>query len=409
MAISKYTAMKSRVVSATHFRSLQDVDSYLKTVKQNLDDMDGMLHAYQLQFARLQTTAAQLDFIVGGDNRKKPTKKGDKITLDRIDKVVVPDLKNLKANFGIVEELYEQVDKMDEVYNTVSVNFAGVRGVADTLESIKNMKRTAQLKLEKALQFLHTVGSKHAPNAFRSLVQDTIAFVSSSLQFEKHETLMYAYEHKGNLGFAIYIKLKNLLDDKEHAFPTMFLVFTCILNPSEVRNAVEPSYYVTVMRDFAPPGKFGPGKRVAHAADASNALGFLLEMENVVTGIGVVPHGLTDTDVRPDKFSMGKWVKRVGVDPGAFEFELKKDTPKGTMNDLAVSLQGDLKRMASHIKDPQFNVRRFKSPEGNEVLRFALTTLPHEDQISLDDLQFLEDNFDIDPEKLKKIVRIING
>lgn len=408
MAIKQFKLLGSTEVADGPFRSLTEVERYLGAVKVNLTELESLLRQLQTQFAKNET--ATIEFVVNRDDKLKPkggSGSGNRITLD---KVVVPKLDSLRKNFSIVEELSDKVEMLDSLYNSVAVNFKDVRGSKDTLNNIKAMQKSAKAKMDEALKFLNTVGSKYVPTEFKELIETTIGYVSPNLTFKSHETLIYAYEtNEGHVAFSVYIKLKGLIDDEGHQYPEFYIVFTCILKPSSERGKVDAHYYVTVMQDFSAPGKYLLGKEVDSPAKAASALGLMLEMENISTAIGVLPHNLDPKKLKKDKFSIGSRIAKIEVDPNAISFHMLKGVSKVGVEEAAKALYMEMKGMLAHIKKAKLKVR-IGQDEGRFVIRFTLTNLAREDQVSINDIDFLKEHFpQLDDTKLRQVVKVINS
>jgi hypothetical protein len=54
-------------------------------------------------------------------------------------------------------------------------------------------------------------------------------------------------------------------------------------------------------------------------------------------------------------------------------------------------------------------VRAGKSKQENYVIRFTLSNIARDDQISVMDLDFLKEQFNLDDNKLRQVVRVINS
>lgn len=404
MAIKRLTLLSATEVADGPFRSLLEVEKYLGAVKENLTELESLINQYQTLFARAEQ--ATIEFTINRDS-KEPTKKGGaKIGLD---KIKVPKLDTLRKNFSIIEDLSDQVDMLNNLYNTVSVNFKGTRGANDTLSNIKAMKKSAEVKMQAALKFLSTVGSKYIPTEFKSMVESTIGFISPNLTFRKHETFIYAYETaQEHLSFSVYIKLYGLEDDTGNQFPEFYIVFTCVLKPSNDKNKVDAFYYVTAMPDFQPPGKYILGKAIETPAKAASALGLMLEMENVSTAIGVLPHNLDPQKLKKSKFSVGSRVADIQVDPDTITFEFLKGVTESEAQSLAVTLYRELQAMVS-IKKAKLKARIFKDID-RFVVRFTITNMAKESQISITDIDFLKEHFpQLDDQKIRQVVKVINS
>lgn len=399
-------AFQISTASNTNFRSLQEVDKLLLQVKEKLDSLDGLLRNYQSQFARNVTTSA-LEFKINSEPSNN-TKKVFKVS--KIEKIVIPKLDTLKSNFALADELSETIDSLDAVYNNVAVNFRTIRGMGDVLKKIKAMKASAESKLSRALVFLNTIGEKYAPSQFKTMVQSTMNFVVTILDYKKSTNYLYAYEDKdGNLCFTYYVKLSQLVADNGEQYPEFFIVFTCVLKPELTdKSKLDASYFVTVLNSFATPGKFHIGKNFDTQPEAAGAIGNMLEMENISNSIGVIPHNVAPDKVNKNKFRDSSKIARILVEPTSFTFELLKSVKKAEANGIISNLYLDIKGLLSNVKDANIRVK-VSQDDGRFVVRFTLNNLAKEDQISTNDLDWLQERFNLSDEKLRRIVKEING
>jgi len=418
-AASARSPARNTEIADSPFRSLQDVQTHLDSLKTHIEDLDSLLKQYQLQFSKAQkfdapkakTLAAELEFNINKDqprSKTRQTRRGQTITLDSIDKVVIPKLDVLRKNFSIADELSEQADDLDKLYNSVAVNFRGIRGSNDMLKNVKALQKSVEMKLDKALKFLSSIGEQHTPKNFRDFIEATIARIAPELDFKTHHTYMYGYETKDqDLAFAVYLELIGLTDDEGNVYPKFYIVFNCVLRPSSDKTQVDPVYYMTVMHDFATPGKYGLGKKVTTPDEAANVLGMMLELENINTAIGTQPHNLNPDRVNKGKFKAGNRVAKIQVDPNALTFELLKSVKASEANEIAKSLYVDVKAMMSHIKGAHIKVKVEKVGTGFSI-KFTLTSLAGKGQVSVNDIDFLKETFGLDDTKLRKVVKIIN-
>lgn len=409
MAIKHLQLLTSTEVADGPFRSLTEVDRYLDAVKNNLTELEALLRQYQTHFSKIES--ATTEFVVNRDDKPDLPKRGGGVKITGFDKVVVPKLDTLRKNFSVVDELADQAEMLDSLYNTVSVNFRGVRGTNDTLKNIKAMKKSADTKMQAALKFLATVGQKHVPTHFEQMVEATIAYVSPNLTFSKNETYIYAYETKeGHLSFSVYIKLHDLEDDEGSVHPQFYIVFTCVLKPNtEDKKRVDAFYYVTAMPSFSPPGRYPLGKSISDPAKASAALGLILDMENVSTAIGVVPHNLDPDKIKRDKFSVGSMVHDIKVDPDTITFTFLKTASKERIQDAVRTLFMELKAMLAKMRGSRLKVKPGMA-DGRYFVQFMVTNLAKEHEISLRDIDFLKEHFpQLDDTKIRQVVKVINS
>jgi hypothetical protein len=412
MAIRKFSLLTTSEIAESPFRSLQEVDDYLnQKVKEKLDELDQLLRQYQLQFSRTEVKSSEDVYIInrdGGDSQKKKG-SGSKFKIEKISKIVVPKMDVLAQNFAVIDEIADQVERLDTLYNTMSLNFRGVRGANDTLKNIKAMQRQFEVKMEKALKFLQSIGSKYEPAQFSELVEKTMFLVSEELDYQKYDQYLYAHTTKeGDLQFTHYVELKGLVNDEGEIYPKFFLVFTCKLVKSDEKNKVLPHFYVTVLREFATPGRFSLGRQVDSPQRAMAALGLMLDLENVGNGLGTLPHNVDPNKVSKEKFSMGSKIASVKVLPDAFEFTLLKGVKQADLQDTIKSLWMEVKAVVAKIPKARLKVKLGKDAEGRVTVRIALTNLAPSDKISTNDVDFLKDHFGLDDEKLRRVIKVIN-
>lgn len=409
MAIKRQMMLCSTEIADSPFRSLQDVDKLLKLIKQRMDDAESLLRQYQTQFSRSETTAA-MEFLINKDpgaGKKKPA-----ITVDKVDKFVVPKLDQLRNNFAIADQLSDQVDSLETLYSTISVNFRGVRGQPDTLKNIRAMQKSAEAKLAAALKFLNTIGSKYAPTQFKEMVDEAMKGISTELEYSNHKTFLYAHETTdGSMTFTYYVQLLNLMEDDGEQYPEFYIVFTCVLSPmSGDKKSLGVEYFVTVMQHFQTPGKFNPGRKVVGPQEAIATVGTLMALENISTSIGTIPHNLNPVHMNKDRFRAGSRVATIEVEPNALTFAFLKNVKKDEAKQLANSLYVDVKGMLTKsLKDKAQLKVKFGPVDGRFYVKFILVNPAADGQVSVNDLEFLKNQFNLDDNKMRNLVRVING
>lgn len=411
MAIRKFNLLTTSEIAESPFRSLQEVDDYLdQKVKEKLNELDALLRQYQLQFSRTEVRSSEELFIINRNAGGKEVRKaGSKFKIEKIDKIVVPKMDVLAQNFAVIEEIADQVESLATLYNTMALNFRGVRGANDTLKNIKAMQRAFQAKMDKALAFLQAIGTKYEPAQFNELVEKTMLIVSEELDYQKYAQYLYAYTSKdGDLVFTHYVELQGLVNDEGEIYPKFYLVFTCKLVKSDEKNKVLPHFYVTVLREFTSPGKFPVGREIDGPQRAMAALGMMLDLENVGSGIGTIPHNLDPDKTPKDKLAMGSKVATFKVVPDGFEFTLLKGVTKKDAPEIFQSLWQDCKTMVGKIPKARLKAKPGVDKEGRITLRIWLTNLAPSDKLSTQDLDFLQDHFGLDDAKLRRVVKVIN-
>jgi hypothetical protein len=415
MAIRKWNLMGTSELAEAPFRSLQEVDEYLQNqVKEKLDELDGLLRQFQLQFSRTAVKSAT-EFRINKDTLKdgkivNPKAPG-RFKAMKLDKVSMPDMKGLAESFKVVEELGDKLEELDTLYNSISLKFKGVRGLDVTLKGIKEMKTQAQAKLTKALEFLKKVGQDHAPAPFVTLVEEAMTKILLGIEYAKISQSVYAYGNdKGGFTFCYYVEFTGLRDQDGGVFPKFYVVFTCVMSAMATdKDKLDIKYYATTMHSFESPGKYDMGKRVDDADRAAQAVSIFLDLENIGTNFGTLPHGLSPDEWTKSKFAMVQAVDKVVVDETSFTFVFDKNIAEDDFKNATLALYKEMRKVFSHINKAKIKV--FQSPAGKtpKQVKFALTNLAEGDKVSVNDLDFLRDNLRVDEDKLRKITKIINS
>lgn len=407
MAIRKFRLMATSEIAEATFRSLQEIDDYLKTnVKKRLDELDGLIRQYQLQFSRTEVkSAAEFVFEVTKDKGKLKKTGGGSF---KVDKFTVPKMDTLRQNFSVVDELTDEIDALKALYNKTKIDFQGMRGLNETLAGIKSMQQNAETKMNKALAFLKTVGDKYAPTGFLKFIVEVMSTVAKELTFKSAEQTVYAYESAdGALCFTNYIKLTRLTSEDGDIYPEFWIVFSCELRPLTAdKKSLGATFYVNVLHEFTSPAK-ARGREVDTVQKAVTTLGAMFSLENVGTGLGTVPHGLDPSKWSKDKFSMKERIHKFSLDDTSMLFEFVEDVDEAEATQHVQRLYLEVKGAFGHIKKARIKVRPEKVGKRRAV-RFTLTNLAAVDKVSTTDIDFLKEYLGLDDNKLRQVIRVLN-
>jgi hypothetical protein len=389
--------------------SLDEVDRFLTEIKKKSDELTLLLQQYEKQAARAANSqAAALEFKINVTKDGAPAKrKSPNVIVDRFKKVVIPNITQLRNNFALVDDLYEKLDILRTLESTVSMHFQSKAGSGKTLDGIRRLTKQVETKIRDALKFLNRIASKHAPEPFVDFVQKTVDRVSDSLSFDSYEAALYVRETDSKtFEFTHYIRLLGLVDDEDKAYPEMYLVFTCVLTPTG-KTEVQASYHVTVLSEFAVPGRFDTGTAVDSVQAAVLVIGSLLDMENFSNALGTLPIDL-DKKIDKNTFTVGKSVSQLEVDERSISFILAASVKsQSAVQAVTQQLYLEVKALLYRVK-AKLKVRITKEL-GRYRVTFTLSNLAGPNQVSVHDLDFLRDKLGVDDDKLRKIVRVING
>ena len=133
-------SIKNHAELAEHnFRSLEEIERYLKGMDEDVTNLGELLNQYERKFEKSKATAAATEFKISLDPTNKPrtiNNKGTPMTVNRWQKVVIPKMEQLRSNFAIVDELYEKLDALHTLEGTLKSNFKARHGAGDVRQSL---------------------------------------------------------------------------------------------------------------------------------------------------------------------------------------------------------------------------------------------------------------------------------
>ena len=396
-------------VADSPFRSVVDVEEYLKKIQEKLRDADALTKKYQSIFARAQLghklTAGEFHFKINRDPGKKP---GDdpthpKFYAGKFTKVVVDDLAGLSKNFALARELSDTITELETVYNTASLKFRGVKGSQQMLQNIKAMIVDANNKYDKALAFLNKAGKQYAPTQFQKLVQSTMDNIESGLAYKSSENYLYCHVNdEKQLQFSYFVEIKGLKTE-DGTIPSFYIVFTCIEIPLGKTNDVHPKLYVTIMRTFQAPGTFDLGKQVSDYHSASLAIGTLMTFDQMPNSIGTIPHNLDMETLKKGDFSVGSKVADMSGDDNSISFALLKSIKMPEAEQIMIKLQAELRTMIKQKRNTRPNAT-IDEKDGRLVIKFTINST---DPLAPHELDFLQEDFDLSDRQMQQIRKTI--
>jgi hypothetical protein len=391
-----------------NFRSLEEVERYVDGLTLKIKEDLSLLNKYEVQFARTEETAAtEFKINVTKTGKARKTRAGKHILVEKFKKVVIPNVNQLQKNFSIVDELFDDLDKLKTVENIVSVSFRGKPGAGKMIEGIKTRRKITESGIKKAQDFLAKIGQKYAPTPFKEFVQEVADLLAAQLEFEDSENFIYVTpEDTHKFKFTHYLRLIGLEDDEGKSFPELYVVFSCILSPAG-KKQVTAEYFVNILYEFQTPGKFDIGTTVDSAKGAVLVLGGQLDSENFANALGTLPMNLEEKKLKKNQFSVKNKIFSLEVDEKSLTFNLVKGVSDPEVSKIVEHLYADVKGLLYKIR-AKLKVRVTKELGRTKII-FTLANLARDGEVSVDDLKWIQEMTGIDDDKLRKIARTING
>ena len=166
------------------------------------------------------------------------------------------------------------------------------------------------------------------------------------------------------------------------------------------------------MHSFQTPGKFSKGRPFKNAKEAMAHLGVLLAVENIGNSIGTLPHNLDPGKVTKNNFRASDLVADIKVEPDAISFVFLQNANESQVKDAGNRLYTEVKHMLQNQMGKTAKLKaKLTRESGNRryILRFTINHAAEQNQLDINDVEFLKSQFGLDDKKLRQVVNIING
>jgi hypothetical protein len=398
------------------FRSLPEIQRHLKDIQERVRDAVALLRSFERKFTtasanQLRTDALSATFTIKhntGETDGQPSSM--RIVMDKVKKVVIPDVKTLTKNFDLADQLDGALFELQQMETVVKQNFAGVHNSDKLLAEIRRTFKVTEQQWTDALKFLQNVASAHVPKEFSKFVQSVIDQIQAQLGVRKNENTLYVRINKtGNFEFTYYVRLVDITDDRGFVHPQQFLVFTCELVPSHEKNTVNAVYYLNVIREFQTPGHVGLGQMIQSVDDATKIVGHLLDLDNIDNSLGTLPITVDPSKISKDQFEYGRIIQSFSVDYSSISFVFISKASEKMVREAMQSLYYELSRGMFRNMKGKLKMRGPFKELGQWKVTYTVTGFVGEGMISTDDLDFLRVRLGVSEDKLKQLVRVVNG
>lgn len=430
-------------MDAPNFRYLQDVNRYLVLLDRQVEDtldrvknlklkagisrfpalIDSMVHQHvprirQADLARatsigienFKIQSAFETFVITQKSQKYKTKKID-VTMD---KVVVPNLKELKSQYGLAEDLHNKYVTLQNVETQVTMQFRDSRDLPKVLAGIQETKSKVEKALRKVFDYLAEVAAKHVPKSFQKYVEAIAAELSDHVVFRSSRSFMYVNtSERGALVFTAYILLEDALNEDGELTPSLYISLQWNQGAKDKLGVEEPYLKLWLDHEFEMPQQLErrpDGVEVNTLTGASKAIGRLLDLENFSSSIGVIPLSLQlkvdPSAINKKNFSFRDYVQSVSVDTTnnvlRFTLQRVKGVDKESVQKIAVALYPEVQQMLKVGRSAKMRMKIYRKDD-YWYIDFIVTELAKGNRVSVDDLEFLKDRFGLNDRQLRRI------
>lgn len=388
-------------VAAADFR-------HITQVLRVLDEIEDDLSATQqlLKKATDAVKASSLFKIVETDIKTSPEADAAERP-----KVKPAELKAIQQNYTVTQKLFKSLNDLNTLEATLRSTFPeDSKDGADAISRLAKVRATLKKQLDQAFAFLQDSANAKLPPTFAKFTAGVARAMSRSLSYTDAAQYVYLFTtDEGNLAFSNYLMLKNLVDENEQQFATLFIVSTLVIGADREANKT----FVTVMRDFAPPSDDLLVTPVDGLPRAFGALSVLLDLEHFKSSLGDMKVPLLTADKLDKKlFTHNRYIEQLEVDPenGSLIFYLKptvQDAEKVT--EITTQLNREVQTMIRATRHRlEMHIRRGVAGKATMV-RFYMRKVDGAPAARPEDVQVIVDRFNLGTDAAKQLLRVLNS
>lgn len=408
-------------VKIPQIRYITDLEPVLKKIKEEVRDLIELSKVQRRKLSASLSAPKVLEAAALGDDaiirirdsttaesRSRARKFARKIDPE-LTKIVVPDMESLRRKYALSNELYEKYRTLDTIESQARAMFKGKRSENFLKETVK-LKEEVGTALKETLTFLNELAHHHVPKSFERYMEAVSEEVDSHLVASKSELFLYvSVTGDGALAFTYYKMMENVVNEDGTTTPILYIVIQWVVG----NDKRDPGVTVHLMHEFVTPTTVENtvgGVSASNAQDALRAINKLLVLENFATELGVVPMSLAFLKdpklINKNLFSVQDLVTDLMVDGTSLTFKVKSAVPKSSYPELATQLSLEVRNL---LKNQRGSRIRVNIEQGKREIRFTVVTIAGPLDITMQDAEFLKDQFGINDSQLRKIVHILNS
>lgn len=330
-------------------------------------------------------------------------------------KISTQDLEEVRRNNTIAHELHDILVSLDTAEAKLRSTFPEEGSAKGPLQHLQRLRVSTQEKLQEVATVLTNMAKGHAPQAFSKFVEQVQVIVSRSLVYTDTRSFIYLHEVDGAPVFSHYLMLTDCVDEDGTGFPVIYVVTSLKIGTLDAKTKMvtQPSeFFLTVLQQFEPPSVHLLTQKVQKVKDVVRSLHHLLLMDSFKNSLGSLPLPFTvkPQDVLKYAFNSAAYIQSVEIDDlsGNLMFHLKPVVQDSELiAKIAAQLQLDVKNLVARTR-ARLRVAR-KDWGDHWVLTFFLMRDNGAPPAMPEDLSFLKERFDLDDQKIKRVLQVVNS
>lgn len=418
----KQLIVTSKNMNRTPINSFRNLSEFNKA----LDDIRTSLETNKQQTEGLIKSLAAIKTIRLGDENPDDlfiddgTKGGGKksTNIPKLKKFSIQNQKKIESNFQLMDNLVENLDKLDQMeaellYGNLSVGLKGQALYRKTIADMKTLRKQVAVEQKAVREIIEKIASDHIPEVVKTMTEGTFASVLKALKgsYEKSTKSVLvdtiANQDKAVIRYTSYLQLLSFTDDSGYDHEKYYITLTTEITPSGTEGG-NVTYKVNTMSTYRMPGKFNAGETVANKQKAVELIKDILTTEGFLDLVKEIPFPMAQRDVNKKNF--GNLATRIKLEDSKLslllnpsiksEEQLHEVMPTVLLAVKGLVLgktKGELKyKTARDRETKQWIVRFFyRRPQGDEIVL---------DKPALDRLQR---DLDLDDYTIKRIQQVI--
>lgn len=383
------------MVATTSIRFLPDINEQLQAIQENVRVLDAKL--------RRQRQALQAGVLFNIDQTEMKTSPTIRVAKEFSQK----SLKALREQSAIMSQLRATLDSLDALDARLKAQFPdNSTEVMDTRLAMRKTRETIIQKLNEAYAANQDMAKSGVPKPLELLADELAKALARCIQFETSQTYVHVFEAQPstNLCISYYFYLQQCVaDDGEHV-AALSVVLTY--------DVIAKAFWLNVSHTFDPPTEANMVVKVSNVKSALVALRTLLNRMSYANSIGDIPLKLlvAPEKIRRELFSPAQYISSLDIDEAThtWTFRLKPSVKDANdaqriLNQLYLDIRGLQAKTAARLTQ-----MKVKDKRGWKLL-FRLNFASSRMRATPDDLQFLSENFQLDPDAINRVLHIINS
>ena len=395
-------------IMSSSFRYVDDVLRALKDISDELDALQNMArkHRVILRSSAITERAGEGDITLN-INRHGGLTINNSPNLKAMG-LKKEDLESMKKNYIVIRETYRKFNDLIQIENEFKTKFAGALEAPKVIALIRQLRFKAQNTLDDAFNFLQEVARRSMPPAMEKFCKEFEKMLRGGLKFREGNRYTYIYEDEGTIVFTEYMHLKDLVDDNGQTHPNKFVTVSYRVGGP----APAAPFFINVLDQYQPPGEFPLGRGAINVKYAQRILAIMLEQDRFATSLGKLPlqDVMNPGALKPSMFLYESYIQKIESTENELTFVLK-NTVKKFDGELISKISNQLFReMTGHTQKRRVRLA-MSVEEGSVPIRVVfmfVTDLKGKEVVTVEDLQFLKERFNLDDADIHMMVERIN-